>query len=159
MENNDLSSNGLDTVIKESKDVLNAEVEKKTRGRPKKDGTTSPKAKTAPTNHLGPVMQPMSKDVYKQTLGGALNLINLYLNKYTNSDVFNLTKEEMDMITETGSTSMMDFMPSIDPRYLNAIAFTCVLGGVYGMKYQAYVDMVTAENKKRLAEKPTEVKP
>jgi len=148
---------GLNDIIQESKNEIHAEVEKKSkgRGRPKKDGTQSTSTnKSQSTQNLAgaqPVQQ-MSKEMYKQILGGVLDMANLYLNKYTKTEIFTLTKEEKEMITETGGATLMDFMPTVNPMYINVIGFTCVLGGVYGMKYQAYVDYVKANNAKQASD-------
>lgn len=141
----------LDSIIQDSKKEINEEIEKKSkgRGRPKKDQSEKPKQSATP-NFAGPqnaTMQPMNKETYKAVLGGALDLLNLYLNKYTKTEIFTLSKEEKEMITETGSITMMDFMPAINPMYINAIGFACVMGGVYGMKVQAYQDHVNKEKK------------
>ena len=153
METQNEVNPALGSIIQDSKKEIHDEVERKSkgRGRPKKDQSTTT-AKTQghqnQTNFNSPVMQPMSKDTYKNMLGGALDLLNLYLNKYTGTEIFTLTKEEREMITETGGTTMMDFMPAVNPMYINAIGFACVMGGVYGMKYQAYSDYVKLENEK-----------
>ena len=152
METQNEVNPALGSIIQDSKKEIHDEVERKSkgRGRPKKDQSTT-SAKTQghqnQTNFNNPVMQPMSKDTYKNMLGGALDLLNLYLNKYTGTEIFTLSKEEREMITETGGTTMMDFMPAVNPMYINAIGFACVMGGVYGMKYQAYADYVKTKQK------------
>lgn len=147
-ENTQEISNGLDNVIKESKIEIENETKKKefkTRGRPKKDGTSTPKLSQNFVNP--PSSQPMSKDSYKAILGGGLNLLNMYLNKYTGTELFTLTKEEHETITEMGGSSLMDFMPTVNPVYMNAIGFACIMGGIYGMKYHAYNEYVKSLKK------------
>jgi hypothetical protein len=143
---------GLDSVIKESKIVIDDELQKKSkgRGRPKKDGTASTNDKTKQSNFVNPTAQPMpvSKDQYKNVLGGILDMANIYLNKYTGTEIFTLSKEEREAITEMGGQTMSDFMPSINPVYMNAIGFACVMGGIYGMKYQAYVEFAKTQKQK-----------
>lgn len=143
----------LDSIIQDSKKEITEEVERKSkgRGRPKKDSTQQTKTNTS--GFTGPQeknAQPMNKETYKMVLGGALDLMNLYLNKYTKTEIFTLSKEEKEMITETGSITMMDFMPTVNPMYINAIGFACVMGGIYGMKVQQYQVYVNEEKKKGL---------
>jgi hypothetical protein len=156
MLNNTLEQNlGLDSIIKESKNEIENEVKKKEakRGRPKKEGSTIDKKSTSQP-FTNPTLQPMSKDQYKSVLGGVIQMANVYLNKYTETELFTMTKEEYDMVTDMGAQTMLDFMPAVNPIYMNAIGFGCILAGVYGMKYQAYKDHVKTlvKNKDVVAE-------
>lgn len=142
----------LEKIIADSKNEIHIQTEKKSgRGRPRKDGS-SPSQKTvnkeAFVNPV-PVMQPMSKDTYKGILGGALDMLNLYLNKITKTEHFTLTKEEREMICEMGGATLSDFMPAVNPIYINAIGFAACIGGVYGMRYNAYAEEMKTKQKEK----------
>lgn len=157
MENNqEIQTTNIDKVIEETQNdiKLNEESKNKKRGRPsKKDQKDQPqKILSQPTSNE----QKMSVDVYKQMLTGVITLSSVYLNKASESEIFTLSKEEMELVTQSGADCLMEFVPSVNSKYMKLAGFGLVLASVYGVRYYQFEEVLKQKKKLREVKNETE---
>lgn len=162
-QSNLLPQSELNKVISESRNEIhsaNEQVLAKKRGRP--SGTVKGKSIAPPLSLSSPnnptaTSQAMSVDGYKAMLGGIINLLGMYLNKSSETECFTLTKEEMELITSQGAECMIEFVPTVDSKYLKLAGFSLVVVSVYGMRYNNFVSIQNEKKKVFKAKSENEV--
>lgn len=137
-----LNSNDLDKVLDDSaKTLADSQVEKKGRGRPKKDSSSpSMIAKGTPMK--------VSPDQYKTQIGSLLRFAGEFLATGSKFDGFRLTNEEVDLLATQGSDVASEFMPAIDSKYAKLGLFTVSAVSIYGIKYYTFLEMQKINNNK-----------
>ena len=142
--------NTLDKVIIQSatnvQDELNVKTEKKKRGRKPKN------TKIEVNNLVGDSdtdLVKMSKEQYKGLLGMLFSVSGMYLAKATKFEGFNMTPDELEQISESGSVVCVQFMPVVNSKYVAVGAFIGCTGLIYGQKVIAYKKHMAVLNAKR----------
>lgn len=129
MENN---PSDLDKVIAETQaEISSNEIKEETkqkRTRKKKD--------------LEPVkMQQVSAAQYKDVMGGLIQFTGIYLSRATKWDGFQLSKDETDLLAMQASELAVEFMPSVQSKYVKVGAFSMTLIAVFGMRYMEFQEI------------------
>lgn len=143
------TENTLDKVIIQSasnvQEELNTKTEKKKRGRKPKSEKSN--FVQTPNSEPSDLVQ-MSKDQYKGLLGMLFSVSGMYLAKATKFDGFNMTKDELEQISESGSVVCLQFMPTINSKYVAVGAFVGVTGLIYGQKIISYKQYIASQAQK-----------
>lgn len=158
MENNqEIQTTNIDKVIEETHNEikLNEETKLKKRGRPSKKENNDKKDQKL-TNSVNSNEQKMSIEVYKQMLAGVITLSSVYLNKASESEIFTLTKEEMELVTTSGADCLMEFVPSVNSKYMKVAGFGLVLASVYGVRYYQFEESLKQKKKLKEVKNETE---
>lgn len=132
-----LSSNDLDRVLEDSKKTIEAQqTEKKGRGRPKKDGTTSLSGVASK-----PITAKPDPLAYKTMLAGLIRFSGEFLATGTKFEGFKMTDQEVDLLSTQGSDVAAEFMPVIDSKYAKLGMFTMSAVSIYGIKYYTFMEV------------------
>ena len=129
----------LEQVIKQSTENVMTEIQEKTQ---KKRGR-KPKSQTE--NKLNPLLPAKTPELvkiekaqYKAGIQMCFQLFGSYMAKAFKYEGFELNREELEALGDSGSECAHHFMPAVDPKWVALGGFVMVTGGIYAMKVVAY---------------------